>query len=651
MDDVVLFASRADRSAQGNLEAFIEAMRRKPNPFGDIEFDEDVWDITATTRGSGLGIKRISFSTLETANASEPELLPALFRQFAKAYLISRQELAPTQNQQQRLSALRALEFVQRKFSLQLSAVRGDHLNHAASLIAQRFSAEGAYRIGRQLELLVQFVSEAKLLAAPLQWTNAIPRPRGTVRVGAAHEEQRVKKLPSGEALQAITLAFRQAEHPSDKLVAALAALLCSAPVRIGEVLRMRADCEVEDRTAKGAKAYGLRWWTEKGVDPEVRWVLPQMVPTVRVALATIREVTAEARKIAAWYERRPNEIYLPPKYEDLRREAFIDLEEAGLLLGVAADDWAARHRLPMARLGDRTGFDFGQFERAVLADLPSEFPLMERATRLKAAEALFVVSFNEFRTDRRTSLCMFEPVTQARVANALGARSAHGVPSVFSRLGLVSADGSPIKVKTHAFRHYLNTLAQRGGLDPLDIAKWSGRKSVAQNAAYDHVSADEMLEDLDAATGGELQPVKVQPPATREEFAGLATGAAHVTEYGFCLHDFAMLPCLLHRDCLNCDEHVCVKGDLAKEARMAAHLEQARLLLAYASEGDQAGYEGADRWRDHQQRTIERVENIWTILQDPDVPNGTVIRPVSGELPENGRHSWLAQSALGKLA
>lgn len=517
MDDVVPFLSRADRAAYGNLEAFIEEMRRKPSPFGDVEFDEDVWDVTATTRGSGLGTKRITFSTLETANASQPELLAAPFRQFAKAYLISRQEVAPTQNQQQRLSALRALEFVLREFGLHLSALRGDHLNHAASLITDRFSAEGAYRIGAQLELLVQFVSEAKLLATPLQWTNAIPRPRGTVRVGAVHEEQRAKKLPSGEALQAITLAFRQAEHPSDKLIAALAALLCSAPVRIGEVLRMRADCEVEDHTAKGAKAYGLRWWTEKGVDPEVRWVLPQMVPTVRVALATIREVTADARKIAAWYEHRATEIYLPPKYEALRREAFIDLEAAGLLLGVAADDWAVRRRLPMARFGDRTGFDFGQFERAVLADLPSEFPLIERATRLKAAEALFVVSFNEFRTDRGTSLCMFEPVTQGQVRDGLGGRSKHGVASVFSRLGLVNDDGSPIKVKTHSFRHYLNTLAQRGGLDPLDIAKWSGRKSVAQNAAYDHVSADEMLEDLDAATGSKLQPVKVKPPATRE--------------------------------------------------------------------------------------------------------------------------------------
>lgn len=649
MNDAVPFLSRAERSANDNLEAFVQAMRLKSNPFGDVRFDDDVWDITSTIRGSGLGKNRITFSTLETANSREPELFPLGFRCFAKAYLISRQELAPTQNQQQRLAALRALECVAREYQVPLSNVRGDHLNHAARLVTERFSAQGAYRIGVQLEVLVQFLSKGKLLAAPLQWSNTIRRPRGTVRVGAAHDAQRAKKLPSGDALESITLAFRRAVHPSDRLIAALAALLCSAPVRIGEVLRMRADCEVEDRTAKGTEAYGLRWWTEKGVDPEVRWILPQMTPTVRVALATIREVTSDAREIAKWYEQRPTEIYLPPHFESLRREGFIDLESASSLIGVAADDWAVRHRLPMQRCGDVSGFEFSQFTRAVLADLPDDFPLIERTTGLRAAEALFVVSFNEFRTDRGKSLCMLEPVTQRQVRDGLGGRAKHGVPSVFSRLGLTSADGSPIKISTHSLRHYLNTLAQRGGLDPLDIAKWSGRKSMAQNAAYDHISADEMLEDLEASTGHEVQPVTVQLPATREEFFGLVNGAAHVTEFGFCLHDFAMLPCLLHRDCLNCDEHVCVKGDRAKEARLAAYLEQSKLLLVKAGQGAQAGYEGADRWLDHQQRTVERAEEIWALLTDPEVPDGTVIRPRGANPHQIDRRALMAQSALGE--
>lgn len=37
-----------------------------------------------------------------------------------------------------------------------------------------------------------------------------------------------------------------------------------------------------------------------------------------------------------------------------------------------------------------------------------------------------------------------------------------------------------------------------------LDIAKWSGRKEVSQNRAYDHVSTDEMLLLIQDAVGNE---------------------------------------------------------------------------------------------------------------------------------------------------
>ncbi|MDR7114516.1 hypothetical protein [Caulobacter sp. BE254] len=97
----------------------------------------------------------------------------------------------------------------------------------------------------------------------------------------------------------------------------------------------MRENCEVEDRTLSGTSAYGLRWWTEKGIDPEVRWIPPPMVLTARTAVAVIREVTAEARRIAAWYEHHPDKLYLPPRFERLRDQEFIALDDADQLLGV----------------------------------------------------------------------------------------------------------------------------------------------------------------------------------------------------------------------------------------------------------------------------------------------------------------------------
>ncbi len=38
--------------------------------------------------------------------------------------------------------------------------------------------------------------------------------------------------------------------------------------------------------------------------------------------------------------------------------------------------------------------------------------------------------------------------------------------------------------------------------------------------------------------------------------------GAVHATEFGYCVHDYMMSPCDKFRDCINCNEQVCVKGE-----------------------------------------------------------------------------------------
>ena len=42
--------------------------------------------------------------------------------------------------------------------------------------------------------------------------------------------------------------------------------------------------------------------------------------------------------------------------------------------------------------------------------------------------------------------------------------------------------------------------------MSQLDIAKWSGRKNVHQNSAYDHVSASELVLKIRSALGDDRQ-------------------------------------------------------------------------------------------------------------------------------------------------
>jgi hypothetical protein len=60
-------------------------------------------------------------------------------------------------------------------------------------------------------------------------------------------------------------------------------------------------------------------------------------------------------------------------------------------------------------------------------------------------------------------------------------------------------------------------------------------------------------------------------------------------------------------------------------------------LEASHVAESD--GIEGADRWTQHQTRTLTRVEQIIEVYEDQAVPNGAVIQPAWGSVA-----SWIEQ-------
>ena len=206
-------------------------------------------------------------------------------------------------------------------------------------------------------------------------------------------------------------------------------------------------------------------------------------------------------------------------------------------------------------------------------------------------------------------------------------------LPSVFERFGYTEDDGSRIEFRTHSLRHYLNMLAQVGGMSSAEIAIFSGRKDVRQNRAYDHMSSEEVQapisEALKAGFTGELEPMHLagRRLVTRAEFKGLGLTAAHTTDLGWCAHDFASEPCQMHRDCVNCEEQECIKGEAHKEANLRLLKCETEYLLKQAREALSDEEYGADTWVEHQTKTLERVDVLLRILEDPEVPVGARIR------------------------
>lgn len=92
-------------------------------------------------------------------------------------------------------------------------------------------------------------------------------------------------------------------------------------------------------------------------------------------------------------------------------------------------------------------------------------------------------------------------------------------------------------------------------------------------------------------------------------------------------MHDFVMSPCALHRDCTNCNEQVCIKGDEIGDANTRAKLAETTSLLAEAEAADAEGIYGASRWVEHQRLTRTRLSELVAILDNPQVPPGALIR------------------------
>lgn len=647
MVDLLHFSPRRALGAKANLLEFISSCRQQSNVFGlDLDFDADIWDISKHIELKGTrSITRLRFNPWRRPGVSTSAVMEEPFKSFAKAYMRYQQGLRPSKSLESRLIALRALYAALAECGEDFDPTRllPEHFDRTAQLIQERVKATSSYQYGAQLELIYETMAECGLLSHPQAWRSPIQRVEDASRIGPEFEARRISRLPSRAALAALAAIFHVAKEPSDVVVTAATAILCSAPERINEVLRLAVNSEVECTFPNAA--YGLRWYPAKGGAPQVKWTIQSMSGVVRNAIAKLKRVSTPARVLARWYEEHPTQIYLPTAFEHLRSKEMLSMAELLEVLfestpgRTVAATWCDTHKVPKTLIQGQSHVRFRDVEAAVLRMLPRGFPYMHRDQKLRFSEALFILRKNEMHRSRATYRCMFSTVGREdiyiRISDRYSCRD-----SIFEKFGYRERDGSAIGVRSHQFRHYLNTLANLGGMSQLDIAAWSGRARVNENKAYDHVSNEDVLQMMRDAIAAPVPPPSVitrldrSSLIARAEFAKLKVRTAHTTDFGYCAHDFSMLPCMAHQDCLNCDEHFCRKGDVEKESRLRARVEETRLLLERAEEAQKAGLAGAGRWIERQRKDLERAEEVLRILQDPNVHQGAVIRISTPPMP-----------------
>lgn len=624
MADILLFVPKTERDARKNLEDFIEMCRDRLTVFGEsLDWHSNAWPKVGNFTVKGAPSR--GYSEDQYLNS---EILP-----FAKAYVRYQQGLKPSKLINE-FKAIRCIEpaLLAVKGKADITLVDTTVMDIAAQF-ARDYDAT-AYQAGSALAKLVKFLNESKVVPKRIEWRNPISKPKEINRTDKQTQEKRANKLPDDLQLDGMAELFaNDLQHPRDLFTTSIFALLMSAPSRISEVQKLPLNVLHYGKDSQGIDRLGLRFFAGKGAGWDIKYVLTCFVDIAEEAVRRLTELSAEGRKLAKWYEQNPSKFYRHDECPGVGEHAQLSDEQVCLALGLS---WAGNKAGISAFFKNYPPYDDLKNDRkpltlAFLNDychsvLPEDFPYIDKERGLKYSEALCCYRAHEFRLDLRTSCVKLWAPGKSLFTTDLNHIDGQE-RSIWTRHGFKNPDGSEVTMGSHQVRHLLNTAAQRGNLGQLDIAKWSGRANIHQNAVYNHMSEDEYVKlSENTLPDGVLDKVKKNAPVTLADLDAVGDAIAHITIYGFCVHDYTMQPCLKHRDCLNCNEHACIKGDSEKLERLKMERRLTKVQLDKAKAADESGFFGADRWSQHQLKTLERLDQLIEIMENPDVGDGSVI-------------------------
>ncbi len=630
MGNIFNFVPKDELNANENLKRFVTDCRDKLTVFGaDLDWEEWHWPKVACFTKLGTNSR----------SRSKENILDDNFINFAKAYFRYQQGHKPTRAKNE-LKAIRTIEatLLQNNKTASLKKLTLPILDQAAQLMREHYKSGSDYHGGRELERLAKFVTTKSLVVNDLStWRNPITRKKDEIQTGKKAKARREKKMPSEKVLSALAEIFsNNPTEPKDIFTSSTFALLMCAPSRITEVLELPVNCEVEEKDSKGIIRYGWRFYSGKGYGADIKWIPTEMVSVAKEAISRITFLTNESRNLAKWIEHNPKKFYHHPTCPNVKDNNPLSEVEACQALGIAGHNkHSAQSSLSSLGLPNKNGENtLNSLWQYVLSRQPNNFPWLSEKKGIKYSDALFSMRRNQIGDQRSISPVILWKPTNNILNNDLSPRESlsSNHKSIFDRYGYKKDDGSRLKLTSHQARHLLNTIAQRGGLSQLEIAKWSGRPEMTQNRTYNHMSEYEMVsksEELDTSLTlfGPSGDVDKHIPITIQEFNTLEKGPVHVTEFGICVHDFTMSPCEKYRDCLNCSEQVCVKGEHEKLARIKKRMAQIEQQYLASKQAMENGLSGSDRWYEYHKNTLERLKELVVILENPNIPDGSQIK------------------------
>jgi hypothetical protein len=658
---IIPFVGRAELDARQNLSAYIEHARsyrffHGPNA---VNWDQNSWDLRpfftkASSTSVGLAAHFTNLETTRRGSRSKTAIdLQEPFLSAAKALLTDFLRTSGENSATRIVGALRTIEMAFRDLGQHpdICHLTAPVLDRAQEIIVEKY--KDAWSYGRLLERIVlDYINQSRISENQIHWRTSIQyrAPTRNDRVNQEGARGNSAKLPNLQAIFDLASVFHDSSYVPDVVASSWFALAMFAPSRVTEVLGLPTDCETE---MDGR--YGLSWRPLKGGDAMTKFAASE--ENAEIAKLAIRKLLAigEKPRIAhKWYEENPGRLYLPPGFEHLRGEPITQWEAAQIIGRTKPITPGQAVYNAFERCGTTTDLSRGQpgrqggvfrvlvtfesLEKYVIGALPPTFPYIDPRNRLPGSRALFCMPDEVMRGAAEPQQYIPRYLTYAQITHELGSKPTG--KTIFSRNNLINPEtGEPWRLNTHQPRHLLNTLAQSKYMSQELIAFWSGRKSVQQNASYNHVSQEAYIEAfvfLDEAAPTNLKVVgpladKIDERArkesiTRETALKLEVGSTITTRFGLCRHDYSLMPCPKDKDCIRCGENTFIKGS-------SKHVEEARLQLSISKKAVEqaraaldAGRYGAQRWVTIHEEKANRWQLALDHLTDPQIDDGTLI-------------------------
>jgi len=512
---------KPDMSEARIKELVTRARRKFPIIYPGQDFDAQIWNVVHLRERQNasmlvsFGFTTITSTVTKRLSTRPEDALPPYFAEVVKSWTVISSDVALATNDARLFAARHFWHFLSVQRGADVASFRwgdlceSDMLAFEQSLLSggasrkKSLSQNSVLHIIKKTQRLMDFLA-CQGICRSIDYVPQTRSPRLTATRQLEGKRLAAElKLPGPGVLDALAgIYHRLTTAPegevSDWVLIFISgvAILMLTGLRIGELVTLPYDCEVEEKRPEADPGepdsywYGIRYWVEKRgrKTPRIKWISPTAERIVRESVARIKRLTADARERARILEADPTRVPLPP---EIAGRSTLTRPELLAILGLkkyrpGKDD--PQGLLPRYSRGRESYYYVKDLEAYLLSRRVAELYTIRHddGTVQKLSESLFII-FAKQERDKRVTPCLL--LAEPMKSNAFYEYLSSG--DIFRDYGNEEWQKGLAAI-THCFRHWLMHIAYEGGMEIHLILRYFAKLYVSSAVDYLHFTSNE---------------------------------------------------------------------------------------------------------------------------------------------------------------